>query len=95
MMKAAPSASFIVAEPELLLQFLIVALDPLAQFGQVDEIPQRHIGWQSGQPVLRGFGFPFRPLDQTPFFRSGADAIVVTMRWPYPHRRKSRRAVTT
>ena len=90
-MKAAPSASFIVAEPEFLLQFLIVALDPPAQFGEIDEIPQRHIGWQTGQPILRRFGFPFRPLDQTPFFRSGADTIVVTMRWPHPHRSKSRR----
>ena len=85
-MKAAPSASFIVAEPEFLLQFLIVALDPPAQFGEIDEIPQRHIGWQTGQPILRRFGFPVRPLDQTPFFRSGADTIVVTMRWPHPHR---------
>ena len=33
MMKAAPSASFIVTEPEFLLQFLIVALDPPAQLG--------------------------------------------------------------
>jgi hypothetical protein len=33
MMKAALSASFIVAEPESLLQFLIVALDPPAQCG--------------------------------------------------------------
>ena len=90
-MKAAPSASFIVAEPEFLLQFLIVALDPPAQFGEIDEIPQRHIGWQTRQPILRRFGFPFRPLDQTPFFRSGADTIVVTMRWPHPHRSKSRR----
>ena len=89
-MKAAPSASFIVAEPEFLLQFLIVALDPPAQFGEIDEIPQRHIGWQTGQPILRRFGFPVRPLDQTPFFRSGADTIVVTMRWPHPHRSKSR-----
>src|SRR6476619_6408176 len=59
MMKAAPSASFIVAEPEFLLQFLIVALDPPAQFGEIDEIPQRHIGWQTGQPILRRFGCPF------------------------------------
>ena len=89
-MEAAPSASFIVAKPEFLLQFLIVALDPPAQFGEIDEIPQRHIGWQTGQPILRRFGFPVRPLDQTPFFRSGADTIVVTMRWPHPHRSKSR-----
>jgi len=91
MMKAAPSASFIVTEPEFLLQFLIVALDPPAQLGQVNEIPQRHIRRQSGQPVFGGFRFALRPLDQTPFLRPGAGAIVVTMRRPHPHRSKTRR----
>ena len=90
-MKAAPSASFIVTEPEFLLQFLIVALDPPAQLGQVNEIPQRHIRRQSGQPVFGGFRFALRPLDQTPFLRPGAGAIVVTMRRPHPHRSKTRR----
>jgi hypothetical protein len=50
----------VVAGPAFLLQFLIVALDPPAQFGQINEIPQRRR--QSGQPILRGFGFPFWPL---------------------------------
>jgi hypothetical protein len=60
MMKSAPAACFIVAEPEFLLQFLIVALNPPAQLGQIDEIPQRHNGRQSGQPALREFGRPHR-----------------------------------
>ena len=38
MMKATPAAPFIVAEPKFLLQFLIVALNPPAQFGKLDQI---------------------------------------------------------
>src|SRR3989442_313555 len=41
MVEATPSASFIVPEPDLLLEFLIVALDPPAQFGDVDQIAER------------------------------------------------------
>ena len=35
--KAAPASSFVVIEPEFLLEFLIVALDPPAQFGGFHE----------------------------------------------------------
>ena len=35
--KAAPASSFVVIEPEFLLEFLIVALDPPAQFGRFHE----------------------------------------------------------
>ena len=37
MMEAAPSAPFIVPEPDFLLELLIVALDAPAQLGQIDE----------------------------------------------------------
>jgi hypothetical protein len=35
--KAAPPAPFIIAEAQFLLEFLVIALDPPAQFGQVDQ----------------------------------------------------------
>src|SRR3954470_22198735 len=38
MMKAAPTASFIMIEPEFLLEVLIIPLDPPAQFGRVNQI---------------------------------------------------------
>ena len=37
MVKASPASTFIVIEAEFLLEFLIVALDPPAQFGSFDE----------------------------------------------------------
>ncbi len=38
MMKAAPPPSFIMSKPEFLLQFLIVALNPPAQFCHIDKL---------------------------------------------------------
>ena len=34
-MEAAPAASFVVIEPDLLLELLIIALDPPAQLGKI------------------------------------------------------------
>ena len=46
MMEATPAAPFIVAEPDLLLEFLIVALDAPAQFGGIDQIDERDCFWK-------------------------------------------------
>ena len=35
MMKAAPTASLVVAQPEFLLQFLVIPFDDPAMFGQM------------------------------------------------------------
>jgi hypothetical protein len=37
MVKAAPSAAFVVAEPHFLLEFEIVTFDAPAQLGQIDQ----------------------------------------------------------
>ena len=37
-MEATPAAPFVVTEPDLLLEVLIVALDAPAQLGQIDEL---------------------------------------------------------
>ena len=54
MMKAAPTTSFIVAQPKFLLQFLIIPLDDPAMFGQMHQFPETEIGWQSGCQYLLG-----------------------------------------
>ena len=41
MMKAAPAPSFVMIEPEFLLEVLVIPLDPPAQLGHVDQIDQR------------------------------------------------------
>lgn len=44
MVKAAPAATFIVAEPDLLFQLEIVSLDPPAQLGQIDHALEADVG---------------------------------------------------
>ena len=67
-MKAAPSASLEVSEANLLLEFLIVALDAPAQFGGIDQIDKRDGLWKRGEPVFGRCGLAFGPLNQQPFF---------------------------
>jgi hypothetical protein len=40
MMKAAPAAALVVVEPGFLFEFLIIALDASAHFGDIDEIAE-------------------------------------------------------
>jgi len=68
-MEAAPPASFEVPEPDLLLEFQIVAFDTPAQLGEVDEFAEVDVGWQRRQPIFGRLGFARGPLDQQPFLR--------------------------
>jgi len=43
MMKAAPTTSFVVAQPEFLLQFLIIPFDDPSMFGQVHQFPEANV----------------------------------------------------
>jgi len=52
MVEAAPAAAFIMSEPELLFEFLMVALDAPAQLGQIDQAVEGDVGWNGGEPVL-------------------------------------------
>ena len=42
-MEAAPSPSFKMSQPDLLLEFLIVAFDPPSQLGNVDKLTERDV----------------------------------------------------
>lgn len=44
-----PAAPLVMAEPEFLLEFLIVALDAPAQLGGADQRRERSVGGESGQ----------------------------------------------
>jgi hypothetical protein len=78
-MEAAPPAPFIITEAELLLELLIIALDPPAQFCQVYQPVEGDILGQGGQRILGRLGFSFRPLDQQPLF--GARLAQLTTAW--------------
>ena len=47
MVEAAPSAPLEVAEPDLLLELLVVTFDAPAQFGGVDELTERDVRRQA------------------------------------------------
>jgi len=68
MVKAAPPASLEVPEPDLLLEFLIVALDPPPQLGGVNQTMQCDVWRQSREPVLSGLLLALGPFDQQPLF---------------------------
>jgi hypothetical protein len=52
MMEATPPAPFIMPEPNLLLEFLIIAFDAPPQLGGVDQIAERDVFRQGREPVL-------------------------------------------
>src|SRR5713226_7816746 len=68
MMEATPSAPFIMPEPDLLLELLIIALDAPAQLGGVDQIAECDAARQGRKPVLGRLLLALGPLDQQPFF---------------------------
>ena len=61
MVKAAPAATFIVTEADLLFELEIVALNPPAQFRLIDHARKRDVGWQCGEPVVIRVCFALRP----------------------------------
>src|SRR5258707_1143801 len=70
MVKASPASSLVMAESEFLLEFLVVALDPPAQLGEIDEFVEWNVLRQRGEPVFGRLFLVFRPFDQQPLFGS-------------------------
>jgi hypothetical protein len=82
MVEAAPAPSFKMTEPNLLFELLIIALDPPAQLGEIDQTGQRHVLWKGREPVLGRLLVALGPFDEKPLFGSGRGAIVIAMRRP-------------
>src|SRR5271154_5697381 len=80
MMKPSPTASLEMPQPQFLLQFFVVAFDNPTQLGQEDQVPELRFHRQGRQPILGGFGFSPRPLDQQPLFRTRFGALLIPMR---------------
>src|ERR1700750_1516475 len=80
MVKAAPAASFIVAEAKFLLQGLVIALDPPPALGLSDEGCKGGIGRQGGEPVFGRFRLALGPLGQAPFLGARFAAAGVALR---------------
>ena len=84
MMETAPTTSFVVTQPEFLLQFLVISLDDPAMLAHVNEFHQGGAGGKSGEPILGWFRFRGRPLDQQPFFRAWLGQLGVAMCRSHP-----------
>src|SRR5271168_184999 len=90
MVKAAPTAAFIVTEADLLLEFEIVALDPPAELGLVDQTLKGDVGGQRGKPIMVRFGFALRPFDHQPLLLRRFAPSGVVVRRADPASRKPR-----
>src|SRR5438093_2967625 len=90
MVEAPPAPPFEVIQPQLVLQLLVVPLDPPAQHGEPDQIGARGRLRQRGQPILDRGGFGARPLDEQPLFGARRRPPVVAMRGPHADDREAR-----
>src|SRR2546422_1011804 len=83
MMEPTPAAPFEVIQPQLVLEFLVVALDPPPQLSQADESGERDGLRQRRQPVLRRRRVAARPLDEEPFRGARRRPIPIAMGGPH------------
>src|SRR5215212_1602714 len=90
MMEAAPAASLVVPQAEFLFQLLVIAFDPPAQLGQIDQAIERHVRRDGGKPIFGGLGVALGPFDQQPFLIPRLGPPRVTMRRPHPNPGKAR-----
>src|SRR5258708_26299802 len=68
MMEAAPAAALIVAEADVLLEVVIIALDAAAQLGEIDEAAERHVAVDGCEPEFGGRGLALGPFDEQRLF---------------------------
>src|ERR1700694_5631647 len=68
MVEATPPASFVVPEPDLLLELLIIALDAPPQLGGVDQIAEGVVSRRGREPILVRLFLALGPLHQQPLF---------------------------
>ena len=66
-MKAAPVATFVMSEADLLLELLVIAFDHPAPLGGMHQAFEGGALRQVGQPVLGRLRLAVRPLDEQPF----------------------------
>jgi len=80
MIPARPIAAFVVIQPQLLLELLIVPFDLPPTFGDAHQSPQRVVWWQVAEKVFRGLPLAARPFHQQPDLLMGWLAFVETVR---------------
>src|SRR4051794_20443462 len=90
MMEAAPAAALIVSQAEFLFELLVIALDPPAQLGQIDQAIEGHVRRDGGQPILGRLGLALGPFDEQPLLVPRLAPPLVMMCCPHPNPGKAR-----
>ena len=90
MMKPSPFPPFIMAKPDLLLQFLVVSLDPPSQLRIIDQLLHTSWLWQGREPIFSRLTVAFGPFYQQPLFCSLLASQIVPMRRSHSHCCKAR-----
>ncbi|MGY4298747.1 hypothetical protein ACVWXN_006842 [Bradyrhizobium sp. i1.4.4] len=88
MMEATPAASFVVSEPDLQLEFLIVTLDAPAQLGEIDQLLKAKSLRQRGEPV---FGRSDSPSGRSINSHSGDSLSGISLLYPTGTRTRAKR----
>src|SRR5512133_1005703 len=88
--EAFPTPPLEVVEPDLLLEFLVVALDAPAELREEDEPLDRDVGVEVREEELRRLLFVLRPLVEEPLLLSRRVAVNVPVGGAHAHRAADR-----
>jgi hypothetical protein len=83
-MEPSPAPSLKVIETKLLLEFLVVPVNPPSEFGQIHHPFEVNRFGKVGHPVLGWLLLSFGPLDEEPLFRGKLSPVVVSVGLPDP-----------
>ena len=89
-MKATPTPPFIMREPKLLVELLVVPRDAPASRRRADRRAQRRVRRQIAQPVMHGLGLAARPFDHEPLLFTQFTAAPVLMSGTHLQRGEAR-----
>src|SRR6202171_2647378 len=86
MVEAAPAAALVMPKAEFLLEFLVIALDPPAQLGQIDQSLEGDVVGKVGEPIFGRLPLTRRPFDQPPLLAApfGQGCVAMGGAHPYP-----------
>src|ERR1700693_1298563 len=90
MVEGSPAAALVMSKADFLLEFLIIALDPPAQLGQIDQPLEGDVVGKVGEPIFGRLLLAQRQFDQQPFLRSGFVEPVIAMGGAHPYPGKTR-----
>ena len=72
-------------KPDLLFEFLIIALDTPTEFSEVHQLAEEDVFRQGRKPIFGWLFLTFGPFDQQPLFGPAFRECVISMRDTNPH----------